>query len=217
MKLEDFKTAISSRLREELPGKQAHDLMMPRRRPDLPLRLKHDRELREGAVLILIYEDDLGLQFPLIQRPTYQGVHSGQMGLPGGKAEPEDETLYQTAIREAQEEIGVNPGSIQVIGQLSSFYVSASNYQVLPVVAVTHTIPQFVPDKHEVEEVIVAHVNHLMDAKYRKEKEVVAGPGFRFQSLYFDVEGRTVWGATAMMLSEFSVILKEIYGSPDYS
>ena len=211
MTLKDFKAAISSRLKEDLPGKEAHDLMMPRRRPDLPLKLKHDREPREGAVLILIYEDHRGLQFPLIQRPTYQGVHSGQMGLPGGKAEPEDDTLYVTAIREAQEEIGMDPSAVQVIGELSSFYVSASNYQVLPVVAVTDTIPQFVPDRHEVEEVVIAHVNHLMDAVYRKEKEVVAGPGFRFQSPYFDVEGRTVWGATAMMLSEFSVILKEVY------
>ncbi|MEM9326948.1 MAG: CoA pyrophosphatase, partial [Bacteroidota bacterium] len=187
-------------------------LMQPRMLSGAPIQLKHKQAPRAGAVLILVYEDQDRLRFPLIQRPTYQGVHSGQMGLPGGKAEPEDHSLYATAMREAQEEIGVDPSTVEVIGSLSSFYVAASNYQVLPVLGVTDRTPQFVPDRHEVEEVVVGNLHHLMDTDYVKEKEIVAAAGFRLQSPYFELEGKTVWGATAMMLSEFSFILKEIYG-----
>ncbi len=214
MNLEAFKAAISDRLKAELPGKEAHDLMMPRLPSGMPANLQHKQKPREGAVLILIYEDEAGLRFPLIQRPKYNGVHSGQMGLPGGKAEPEDLSLHTTALREAQEEIGVVPEQVEVVGELSSFYVSASNYQILPVVAITHEMPQFVPDQHEVDEVVIANVHHLIDQTFLKEKEIVVAAGFPLQSPYFEVEGRTVWGATAMMLSEFSVILKEIYGHP---
>src|SRR5690606_38620464 len=90
---------------------------------------------KEGSVLILIYQKNDQLYFPLMLRPNYDGVHGGQVSLPGGKREETDKSFAATAVREAEEEIGVKPDEITVIGQLTELYVFASNFKVVPVVA----------------------------------------------------------------------------------
>lgn len=198
---------------QELPGKDSHLEMLPKLPQGQPIRIQHDTAPRPGAVLIMIYEEEKELRFPLIQRPQYDGVHSGQMALPGGKKEKEDKDLVETALRETQEEIGIAPEDIEVIGSLSTFFVAASNFQILPVIGYSRTTPKFVADNHEVEEVIVASFDHLIAEEKRRETEIKVSSGLTLHSPYFELGGKTVWGATAMMLSEFRVILKEIYGT----
>jgi hypothetical protein len=157
--------------------------------------------------MILIHESDGELKFPLIQRPDYEGVHSGQIALPGGRYETIDQTLTNTALRETKEEIGVD--SIEVIGSLSQFYVAASNYDILPVVGFTKRKPVFIPDPTEVKEVITPTISQLLSRNNVKEKELVVRGGVKLWSPYFELEQRVVWGATAMMLSEFVDIIQD--------
>ncbi|MFY0607053.1 MAG: CoA pyrophosphatase [Cyclobacteriaceae bacterium] len=173
-------------------------------------QFKHSKPPRKGAVLIMLYEKNGEIHFPLIQRPLYEGVHSGQMALPGGRYEEEDESLISTALRETHEEVGISPDTIEVIGSLSEFMVTASNHLILPVVGFANQPPTFVANEVEVAEIIEAPLSQLLDERRIKEKEIVTAHGYRLRSPYFDLEDKVVWGATAMMLSEFATILKEL-------
>ena len=208
--MEDLIQKLKDRLKQPLPGADAHKLMMPRLLSGDRIRFSHTPDPRKGAVLILLYRKDGELNLPLIQRPTYDGVHSGQMALPGGKADAGDTDLHYTALREANEEIGILPGSVEIMGHLSEFFVGASNHLVLPVIGFTKEKPTFVPDPIEVEEIIEVPLKELLDQKKRKEKEIMTTHGYKLYSPYFDVRNKVVWGATAMMLSEFIEVIKEL-------
>lgn len=161
---------------------------------------------RKGAVLILFYQKGPDWYFPLIQRPTYDGVHSGQVAFPGGRMEDGDENLIRTALRESREEIGVEEQDVNVVGELSHFFVSASNHLVKPVIGFHRAIPQFVPDNREVEVVIEAPLTELLSQAVTM-KEVHTSRGYSITSASFLFDNRVVWGATAMMLAELKRIL----------
>ncbi len=201
---------IKERLGLELPGYLAHNLMSPKLPTGNRVNFKFDRAPRKGAVLILLYERDGEIWFPMIQRPLYDGVHSGQMALPGGRYEETDGDLKVTAMRETQEEIGVEPAHINIIGHLSEFMVSASNHLIVPYVGFSKEIPRFIPDEVEVDEIIEAPLSQLLDKSRLKEKEIVTAHGYRLHSPYFDIQDKVVWGATAMMLSEFAAIIEDL-------
>lgn len=206
----DLLDKLKSRLSHPLPGNEAHDLMVPKLSSGRRINIRNTDIPKKGAVLVLLYKKNGEFHFPLIQRPVYKGVHSGQIALPGGRMEAQDPDLYHTALREANEEVGVNPDEIDIMGTLSEFFVAASNYQVLPVIGFYRTIPEFKPDEYEVDEIVEARLSELLDATKRKEKEIVTSQGYKLFSPYFDIKGKVVWGATAMMLSEFVEIIREI-------
>lgn len=208
--MEDFISKLKNRLSSNLPGATAHQKMVPRLTTGHHVRMRASDAPRKGAVLILLYQNEGIWHFPLIQRPTYEGVHSGQMALPGGRMEPDDQNLIATALRETHEEIGVPPSGVHVLGQLSEFLVTASNHLVQPVIGYCPQVPIFVPEPKEVAEVIVAPLKQLLDKRFLKEKEIATHGGFRLQSPYFELGGKVVWGATAMMLSEFVHILEDL-------
>ena len=105
------------------------------------------------VVMILFYQKDGSLYFPLIQRPDYDGVHAKQMSFPGGKKDAGDSSLMVTAIRETQEEIGIESSKIIVIGALTELFIIASNFNVLPVIGYVNEPPTLVADEHEVDEI----------------------------------------------------------------
>lgn len=206
---DEFKSRMIVRLTEPLPGVEAQMKLSPQ-----PVNLdrfvvRERPDARPCAVLILFHRGDSGLHFPLIQRPVYLGAHSGQVALPGGKHELEDENLIYTALREAKEEIGADPSAIKILGTLSELYVPASNFKVLPVVAFTDASPTFVPDQHEVVEVLSASVQELFQQKI-EIKEMMVGEGMKIISPYYQVNNRVIWGATAMMLAELLQVLEEV-------
>ena len=209
MNFDELTGFLEKRVQLPMPGDSAHMKMKPTLANGAPLNLKHSTGPRKGAVLILLYEQDGIARFPLIQRPLYEGIHSGQMALPGGKYEEEDETQYRTALRESHEEIGVDQTNVEIIGSLSEFFVAASNYMVLPVIGKVDFIPRFIPEPREVQEVVTPSIKDLIDPFRVKEKEIIVRNGVAMNCPYFDLEGRTVWGATAMMLSEMVEILRE--------
>ncbi len=208
--MEELIGRLKQRLQYPLPGRIAHQEMAPDISAQSRVKFKFSGQLRKGAVLILLYEVGGQVRFPLIQRPVYEGVHSGQIALPGGRHEDRDTDLIATAIREAQEEVGINPDTVEVIGQLTDFLVAVSNHLVLPVVAFTSVPPTFVPDPYEVNEVIEARLEDLLDNQNVKETEMVTSGGYRLQSPYYDMNGKVVWGATAMILSELVHLIREL-------
>ncbi len=213
MNFDELISFLEKKLAGELPGEKAHSLMKPKLPNGSELKLKNSKPPKEGGVMILLFNMDGQTHFPLIQRPDYEGVHGGQMALPGGRYEKDDEDLIMTALRETREEIGVPEEKIKVIGSLSTFFVAASNYMVKPVIGVIDEKPEFIPDLREVSGIITPTIEQLIDPRFKKEKELVVRNGYKLLSPYFDLGNRIVWGATAMMLSELVVIIDEEFNS----
>ena len=208
----DFETWInklSRRLTQPLPGPLAHDVM---RATFIGLKPNFEHKLppKPGSVLILLYPDEDAIKFPLTLRADYLGAHSGQISLPGGKAEP-GENYVETALRECEEEIGVKKSSIEVIGRLSDFFVIPSNFLVAPVIGACRSKPEFKADPVEVVKILEGDVSDLLRSDAIKQKEILAAKQFRMLAPHFEIAGEVVWGATAMMLNEFRTILLEIF------
>jgi 8-oxo-dGTP pyrophosphatase MutT (NUDIX family) len=171
----------------------------------------HKQAPRPGGVVILLYEADEKIFFPIIKRAVYTGAHSGQVSLPGGKAEA-GETSLQAALRECEEEIGISPAQLRVIGSLTEFFVIPSNFIITPVVAVATGVPAFRPDNFEVADLLFADLVALIDDNAVSETEILAAGQFRLRAPHFAIGGEIVWGATAMMLNEFRTIVREAVG-----
>jgi 8-oxo-dGTP pyrophosphatase MutT (NUDIX family) len=209
-KLNSFGDLLRKRLTQPLPGERAYQCVKVKRPDGGAIKFNYTEQRRESAVLIAFYEKRGKLYFPLIQRPSYDGVHSGQIALPGGKREISDKDLIHTALREAEEEIGIQPTRVKILGALTSFYVAASNFQVLPVVGVMSGVPLFNPDPDEVASIIEGPLEDFLHPSVIKEK-MIDVRGFSILAPYFDVKDQVIWGATAAMLSELMMIIEEIY------
>lgn len=195
-------------LQTPLPGWPAQRQMAPESRLNADRRELIRPDHREGAVLIALYpQPPQGLHFVLIRRPDYDGVHSGQIALPGGKREP-GETLAETAFREAKEEVALPPGELELLGRLSTLYIPPSNFLVYPFVAHATQRPAFVPDPREVAELIEVPLAHMLD-KGIQGRYVMDHPRLGQTDIpFYDVFGHRVWGATAMILCEFTALLE---------
>lgn len=206
----DFNTALKqlkTRLKDQLPGHIAQVKMAPSKR-EKGLDCYDIENSRASAVLILIYPDNNELHTVFIKRPDYNGPHSGQISLPGGKYEDFDSTLQDTALRETFEEVGINPITVTTIGQLSQLYIPHSNYLVTPYVGYCTEYPNFIPDTYEVDRIITTSIAHLLERKNRKEFIFRNSRNEDIIAPYFDLHGEKLWGATAMIMSEFLEVLK---------
>jgi len=202
---------LKSALKGPLPGLGSHDKMMRVQRPTPDEIRKQGLPFRESAVLILLYPINQIPHTMLMRRPSYDGVHSGQVSFPGGKMELEDKDLIDTALREADEEVSIKRKDVEIIGMLSELYIPPSQFIVQPVVAYTNQEPNFIPDAREVEQVIPTPLSRIMDKDVVKEKDIFL-PKYdtTINTSYFDINSQVVWGATAMMLAELRKILEEI-------
>ncbi len=193
----------------ELPGERGQLTMSPQ--PSAPRFDKAKWEsARKGAVLILLYPGKDDIYFPLIRRPEYNGVHSGQVALPGGARDDSDKNLIETALREAEEEIGLNRQEVQVIGELSELYIPPSNFLVKPVVGIMEHQPEFKKDPYEVAAIIKARLTPFFNSNYAGKTVVHTAFGSIKNTPFYPVEDQVVWGATAMILGEFSMLLSEL-------
>ncbi|HRG78973.1 MAG TPA: CoA pyrophosphatase, partial [Cyclobacteriaceae bacterium] len=146
---------------------------------------------------------------PLTKRPDYLGTHGGQISLPGGKAEP-GESIFDTALREAEEEIGVSAKQIEILGTLSEFFVIPSNFMVTPVVGFLKGSPKFNPDPKEVVKILHGSLDELVLDDAVRTKEILAAKMFPMLAPHFEIEEEVVWGATAMILNEFRMVVREL-------
>ena len=206
--LNDIIQNISKILSEPLPGEQAQMLMGSGIRMKELRFMPANEQSKKSAVLILLYPKNNIIYSVLILRPKYNGTHSGQVSLPGGKYEKCDNDFSDTALRETNEELGVDASKINIIGALTKLYIPPSNYIVFPFIGYLNEEPLFIPDKKEVTEIIEFPVSKLMDDGIIKSKQFSVRNNISFTAPYFDINGNVVWGATAMILSEFKEILK---------
>lgn len=208
MKIEKIAQALRNRLQNELPGWQAQSNMATRVHREA--RIKPPAVTRKAGVMILLYPDKDQLWMPLIQRTTYRGVHSGQMALPGGKIDPEDDDITETALRETREEIGVDVKRDQVLGILSDLYIPPSNIMVTPIVAMISQKPTYQPEPSEVADTFDISLEDLLKPEHVSELEVARFNDTPLEAPAFVIRERIIWGATAMMLSEFLHIAQEL-------
>lgn len=209
--MEQLLNKLKNILTGALPGQDAQYLMAPLLRERVQPSVLKPESYRPSAVMILFCLDENNEIFiPLIERMTYNGVHSAQISFPGGKAEKTDASLQETAMRECFEEIGVK--DIDVIGQLTQLYIPVSSFLVQPVVGIcTVKNPVMVNQEREVKTIVRLKLATLMDSATVKQGVIEAAQNMRIQTPYFDVENNKVWGATAMILSELKELLKPIF------
>lgn len=194
-------------LTKGLPGEKAQALMAPSSRN--PKLANHSKSPTPSAVLLLIYPKDEQWHLALIKRNSYKGSHSAQISLPGGKVDKADAHLLECALRETYEEIGFQSKEDDIIGELSSLYIPISNFMVHPFVAIIDHTPQFIPDTHEVKHIIEIPLNVLLDPKHLGTKELTSQE-HSITAPTYQLEDDYIWGATAMILSEFAEILKQL-------
>lgn len=207
----DFIQSLEKELQKPLPGEETQLLMAPQHRKAELERYKNDYDYRASSVLIPLYYKDGAIYTTFIKRTKDKSVHSEQISFPGGKQDPEDVSPEATAIREAEEEIGLKKENIKVLGQLTELYIPVSQFKVLPFVAALDIIPEFAPNNFEVSEIIEERIEVLMDENIKGIKQITTSNGRIINAPFFDIQGHIVWGATAMMLSEFISIIKKIY------
>lgn len=204
-----FIEQLKIRLQQPLPGEEAQYLMAPISRLQNKFISPEIYNPKKSAVLILLFPQDEVIKTVFIERPVYEGVHSGQVAFPGGKFEETDIELKQTALRETFEEIGIDPNKVNIIGQLTDLYINPSNFLVSPFIGYLNKKPDFIIDPREVQQVITYDLFELNNPCIRSEKEITFSGGFTLKTPYYDIEGLTVWGATAMMISELNALVEE--------
>ena len=163
---------------------------------------------RQGAVMILLYRHDGGWQIPLTLRPLTMSEHPGQISLPGGALDA-DETTYEAALRELEEELGVGQVGIDPIGELTSLYVFGSNFLVTPWLAKIKTRPKFVANPAEVAEILEMPLTHLLDVRSHGHHEHTRG-AVSLRAPHIQWQKHRIWGATAMILGELAALVEEI-------
>lgn len=193
-----------------LPGEDVQFLMAPITRQKMNLQQLDTYLPRKSAVLILLYPNGNSINTILIQRPVYNGVHSGQIAFPGGKFEENDLYLENTALREANEEIGINTNSIQLLGSLTDVYISPSNFLVKPFIGFVHELSDLKADSYEVSQIIHSDLFSLNNERIKGIKTIEHSNGFKIKTPYYEVEGFTVWGATAMIISELNAVVTKV-------
>ncbi|HET7221512.1 MAG TPA: CoA pyrophosphatase [Vicinamibacterales bacterium] len=203
--LREIEDSLRLRLADTLPGVQAQLRFAPSpARPDW--RAGHfPPDTRTAAALILLYPSDSGVRVPLTVRASGLARHAGQVSLPGGATDP-GETLVDAALREAAEEIGVDPLAVRVLGELTPVHVIVSGFTLHPIVGVTDETPAFVAAPGEVDEILEVSLDDLRDAS-RIGRGTRIREGIAVEYPYFDLLGHQVWGATAMVLGEFICLL----------
>ena len=212
MDFHEFRKQIVKIEKMELPGESFHFKMVPMERlPELKRKAEALRNARKAGVMVLFYPTEkLETNLILILRKTYKGIHSAQVGFPGGKIEKTDLSIADAALRETEEEVGIPRNKISIIKKLTEIYIPPSNFFVNPFLGITTETPKFVPEEREVEALIEVNLDHFMDdscvtteilsTSYAKEWKVPA----------FNLNGHIVWGATAMMLNEVRELLCRI-------
>jgi len=200
-----FIFSLMNQLSNTLPGEKSHQVMKIKLNNDLNIEptLK-----RYASVLICLFPNNDNWSFFLTKRSNSVEHHKGQISLPGGMIE-KGENPINAALRETNEEIGVQIKKVQIIGKLSSIYIPVSNFKVQPFVGFLNKKPKTDINKQEVSRIFDVDLNDLMNDKNIKSEEKVLGNKL-VEISYFSLKNEKIWGATSLILSEFKDVLKRI-------
>jgi|YNPMSStandDraft_2_1061718.scaffolds.fasta_scaffold03762_3 8-oxo-dGTP pyrophosphatase MutT (NUDIX family) len=210
MYFRDFVEELKSALKKPLPGREAQFQMIPDPSVKTFYHETNFMNAKKGAVMIVFFQRNKDVIFPMIKRQDYEGVHSGQIALPGGKKDPSDVDFQQTALRETFEEIGIHEHKIHVIGKLSEIYIPPSNFLIYPFVGVLYEEPNYYPDLNEVADIYEINVKDLMNPACITKQNMKLFNGLEVSTPCFNIDQKIIWGGTAMILSEMRTILLNI-------
>ncbi|MGB3607429.1 MAG: CoA pyrophosphatase [Psychroserpens sp.] len=212
MKFETFLKSISKIKNLNLPGEASQFKMSPPFRSELvEENRKKMKTAKKAGVMALFYPHVANETYlVLILRKTYKGVHSAQVGFPGGKFEKSDPDLEFTALRETEEEVGVPIPKIEVLKAMTPLYIPPSNFTVASFVGITMQTPKFIKQIEEVEDVIEVKLSDFLDDANTTDVSVMTSMNVHANVPAFLLNGHVVWGATAMMLSELKDLLKKV-------
>lgn len=203
---------LKERCRKELPGIEAQKKLSPAvREKQIADRLRSGIKPMHSSVLIPLFPVGNELHTVLIQRTASNGVHSNQIAFPGGRMEKGDRDYFFTALREAEEELGIKPDHVEFLGKLTDLYVPPSNFIIHPFVAFLNNKHDFVADKNEVSDFFEVAIKDFLSPEKIKYCPIKMSDGEVINTPYYDLNDRVVWGATAMIISEFAVILHELF------
>ena len=212
MNFDDFIKLRSKIENIQLPAEASQFKMSPPFRKELVDDAKIKMKTARKAAVMSLFYPNLTHQtmLVLILRNTYKGVHSAQIGFPGGKVEPEDDSLKTTAIRETFEEVGVPEQNIEVWREITNIYIPPSHFIVQPFIGIAEKTPKFLKQDAEVHAIIEVPLSEFLSEKNVVIKTVTTSYTTKIDVPAFILQGHVVWGATAMMLSEIKDILKEV-------
>ncbi|MCK0145016.1 CoA pyrophosphatase [Arenibacter sp. F26102] len=212
MNFDEFSNRISKIENLELPGTASHYKMAPLfRLKELEAGKIIKKNPKRAAVMALFYPNiTYQTNLLLILRNTYKGIHSNQIALPGGKVEKRDLNLLETALRETHEEVGAVREQIKVIRSLSEIYIPPSNFEVTPYLGLYKKEEPFVMQASEVAAIVEVPLQDFMDDKKIFHQILNTSYAQNVEVPAFKLNGYTVWGATAMMLSEIKELFRQV-------
>ena len=208
-----WQEAIAGALAAATRPIQPDPRFMPREVPGGPDLRRYDRATfppaRPAATLLLLYPGERGeLTLPLTVRHADLREHAGEISLPGGTVDADDASHEAAAVREAEEEIGVDPAVVTIVGQLDDVWIPVSNFELRPFVGTAATRPAFAPHSDEVAEIVELPVGHVL-ADGSVSEELIEGPGWALRAAVYRHAGHRIWGATARTLAMFAAVLRE--------
>lgn len=206
----NFISRLQEELAQNLPGENSQLKMAPITRLIELEREQAVKAPRKSAVLILFYPENSQTKLILIKRAIDQTVHSGQVSFPGGKAEEWDKSLKETALREAEEEIGIRSQDVSIIGELSKLYIPPSNFDVYPFVGFVTQFPKLTGN-HEVQHILYIDYEELRNPASKAEKMISHRSGKQLLVPSYFVNDQVIWGATAMIISELIEITEGFF------
>jgi 8-oxo-dGTP pyrophosphatase MutT (NUDIX family) len=214
MDFQEFLQFVPKLISAELPALKAHLKMAPLERlTQLQNQSIEKNDPRSAAVLMLCYPKNGATHLVLIVRNSYEGVHSAQIAFPGGKYENDDINFAATAIRETFEEVGVDPQKVELIKPFTQVYIPPSNFIVYPYLAICHEEIDFIPDPKEVADIIELPIATFLSDTIVIETELKTSYANSVMVPAFQIKHHTIWGATAMMLSELKDLMIETINS----
>jgi 8-oxo-dGTP pyrophosphatase MutT (NUDIX family) len=205
-----FVKALKDNIHNSLPGVEVQYRMAPLGRIKKPEINGKGKQPKRSAVIALLFNENEDLKLLLMKRAKDNTIHSSQISFPGGQEEPYDKNLVETALREVNEEFGIDRKKINIIGQLTPVYISVSNFYVYPFVAILKEKTKIKPNE-EVQKVIVANINNLLKDDAKTVRNIKTPYADKLEAPCFIVEGEIVWGATAMMINELLELIKSVY------
>lgn len=197
---------LRAALARPLAGAAAHLALAPRPARSNWTPGRYPPDARPAAALLLLYPAEDGPKLVLTVRAADLPHHSSQVSLPGGAIDPH-ESIEDAALREAQEEIALDPTRVRLVGRLSPLHIPVSGFVLFPVVGVIDARPALQPARREVARILHVALAALTDPDNLRVEHQVTADGQRRTVPYFAVEGEKVWGATAMVLAELLAAL----------
>ena len=203
---DNFIEKLQHNILHALPGIDAQLQMAP---PSRGEQLVAPTNAKKGGVIIVLYKKNKEWHTLLMKRTLDGGTHSGQISLPGGKYDLQDQTITYTAIRELEEEMGIGMHQIKILGNLTPLYIPPSNFNITPIVCYWHSHFILQPSPQEVQEIIEVPLHQLFDTATKQYGEVYRSDfkNMVMTAPLYQLENKKIWGATAMVLSELEHLL----------